>query len=149
MKKKTTIFAFLAILATFFIFYHSLKTAPESSRSSGYIVTWIMKVCANLNYTLDRETVVLLVRKGAHIFEFFMQGFFIGLAYYFGKHSFSKRIVNLLFFGLLTACVDEMLQNFIEGRAGLVSDVWIDFIGVSLAAIMYFIISAAGRKKLR
>ena len=149
MRKKTTVFTFFAILATCYIFYNSLKIAPESSAESGVIVSFIINLFSMINRKLDLATVTLLVRKAAHIFEFFMQGFFISLAYYFGKYTFSRRIVNLLFFGLLTACTDEMMQIFVSGRAGMVVDIWIDFIGVLLAAFLYFIISAAGRRKLR
>ena len=150
MKKKSLIFAILALLATGFIFYNSMKTAAESSASSGTIVNMIIDWFSHINKHLDRDTITVLVRKTAHVVEFFMQGLFISLAYYFGKYSFSKRIVYLLFWGLLTACTDELIQNFFHGRAGLVYDIWIDFIGVLLAAVLYFIITAlSGRKKLR
>ena len=93
------------------------------------------------NFTLtDIDEITFFVRKAAHFTEFFVQGLMIGLAYLFGRHKFSERFVYVLFFGLLTACSDELLQHFIEGRSDMVTDIWIDFSGVVFAVIVYYII---------
>lgn len=149
MKHKSVIFAVLAIAATCFIFHNSLQNATVSGASSGVIVNFIMREFARFGSALDRGTVTVIIRKLAHITEFFIQGFFVSLAYFFGKSKFSQRLVYVLFFGLLTACCDELIQNFVSGRSCLVTDVWIDFIGVLLAALCYFILSAlSGKRRL-
>jgi len=148
MKRKSVLFAILAIIATGYIFYNSLQTAPESSAASKGIINFLYNHLS-LYWKIDYSTLTLLVRKAAHIFEFFVQGLFISLAYLFGKNRFSKRVVYVMFFGLLTACTDELIQNFVYGRGCLVVDIWIDFIGVLLAVFLYFLISAfSGKHRL-
>ena len=147
MKHKSALFAALGAAATCFIFRNSLQNAAESSASSGVIVNFVIREFARFGSRLDSGTVTVIVRKLAHIAEFFMQGFFISLAYFFGKSKFSQRIVYVLFFGLITACTDELIQNFVSGRGSLVTDIWIDFIGVLLAALCYFVISALSGKR--
>lgn len=147
MKNKSVLFSFFALVVTAFIFYNSVQTAAESRNSSGRVVLFLMDWFARLGWRLDYNTMTVLVRKCAHITEFFVQGLFVSLAYFFGKSKFSKRVVYVAFFGLLTACVDELLQFFVDGRGSLVTDIWIDFSGVLLAVLFYFIISALSGKR--
>lgn len=137
MKNKSRVFAFLAIVATVFIFFNSLQNATKSDASSSVFVNVVIGLFPKTNI----GTVTFLVRKAAHMTEFFVQAFMIGLAYVFGKRKFTERVVYVLFFGLLTACFDELLQHFVEGRADLVTDIWIDFCGAVFATVLCFIIS--------
>lgn len=130
MKNKSCIFAFLAAAVTIFIFYNSSRNAAESSASSAIFSDFVTKFVP----FASNDTIVVIVRKCAHVTEFFLQSFMIGWAYFFGKSKFSDKIVNVLFWGLMTACTDEFIQHFSEGRADLVTDVWIDFIGTVCAA---------------
>lgn len=146
MKHKSALFAFLSILATGFIFYNSLKTSAESAASSSVIVDFIVNQFSRFNKNLDYATLTVLIRKLAHVAEFFIQSLFISLFYFFKKSKFSARAVHVMFFGLLTACTDELIQNFVYGRGSLVIDIWIDFAGVILAALFYLIISGLSRR---
>lgn len=146
MKRKSVIFAILGILATCFIFYSSLKPAQESLRTSSVVVDFLMKQFQNIGLTINYDELTVLVRKAAHIFEFFTQGLLISLAYFYGKSRFRKRVINVMFFGLLTACTDELIQLYVPGRAGMIRDIFIDFSGVMLAVFLYFIISALSKR---
>ena len=42
----------------------------------------------------------------------------------------------MLFTGLLTAFIDETIQLFVKGRAGMIADVWIDFGGMTSGALV-------------
>lgn len=149
MKHKSILFATLAIISTFFIFHNSMQNAATSEMSSSIIVDFVMHELARFGSFPDYGTVTVIIRKTAHITEFFIQSFFISIAYFFGKSKFSQRVIYVLFFGLLTACCDELIQKFVNGRGSLVTDIWIDFSGVLLAALFYFIISAlSGKRKL-
>lgn len=147
MKHRSALFAVLGIAATAFIFYNSLKPSFESAQSSSVIVDFIVEKLSGFGFRLDYDTVTLLVRKAAHVAEFFLQGIFFSLAYFFGKHKFSSRIIYVLFLGLLTACTDELIQIFVYGRGSLVADIWIDFFGVLLAGLFYFLICALSGKR--
>ena len=130
MKNKSVLFSFLAVLATAFIFYNSFQTAPESAKASGFFVDFIIRSFAAINKHLDVHTITVLVRKIAHIIEYFLQGTFISLAYFYGRGRFANKVVYVMFFGLLTANIDEYIQGYISGRGSMLIDVWIDFAGV-------------------
>lgn len=147
MKKRSLFFAISALLATAFIFYNSMQPATESSASSSLFVDFVMERLSKLNINPDTDTLTFFVRKAAHITEFFLQGMLISLAYLFGNHKFSSRMVYIMFFGLLTACTDELLQHFVSGRADLVIDIWIDFSGGLIAVLLCFFISVLYEKK--
>ena len=136
MKRKEYIFAALATAVTIFIFFNSSRTAVESSESSSFFSNWIM-----MHFPFENaDKVVYFVRKTAHMTEFFAQSLMISLHYICKRVKFPKKAVNVLFLGLLTACTDELIQHFVEGRADLVTDVWIDFCGAGLAVCVGFII---------
>lgn len=143
MKNKSQIFAFLAAAATIFIFYNSSRTAAESSAASSFFSDMVMKRFSFAN----ADSVIFFVRKTAHATEFFAQSFLICAAYFFGKSKLSEKIANVLFFGLLTACSDELLQHFVEGRADMVTDIWIDFAGTVAALAVSVALSAVFEKR--
>ena len=79
-----------------------------------------------------------------------------GAGYQLSEHFVRKpyRYIPYVFFaGLGTAFVDETIQLFSEGRAGMITDMWIDFSGVVLGtAIMllfYFVYQRIRRKKMK
>ena len=53
--------------------------------------------------------------------------------------------------GLLTAVIDETIQLFVEGRAGMIADVWIDFGGVVTGTLImlgfYAVVRSRKKKK--
>ncbi|MBQ1815177.1 MAG: VanZ family protein, partial [Ruminococcus sp.] len=91
------------------------------------------------------------IRKAAHFSEYCAIGFLsTGCAYAFCKTRPSKYTVQVLFNGLATAVCDETIQIFTPGRAGLITDVLIDFSGVLTGfavALAYFWIYRRIRKR--
>ena len=126
--KKRTIFAVLAILMTAFIFYNSAQPAVESAKTSGKITGVLFTVLSYFSVPLKADVLEVIVRKTAHITEFFIQALFIANSF---SGKYKNRIVYVLFLGLLTACTDEYIQLFFDGRGGLVSDIAIDFGGTA------------------
>ena len=127
MKRKR-FFAVMALLMTAFIFYNSAKPAVESAKSSGIIVEKVLAVLAHFGVRMDFYVLDNLIRKMAHFAEFFVQSVFIANSF---SGRYRNRIVYILFLGLLTACTDEYIQLFFEGRGGMVRDVFIDFGGTA------------------
>ena len=142
MKKKT-IYRILTILITLFIFSNSLKTAQVSSQESGRFVEILNWLLALFGKSVDSGALQTVVRKTAHILEFTLQGFLL-----FGCFSgnFRDRLIYVLFFGILTACTDEFLQLFCEGRSGQVQDIFIDFAGTCLGTCFDGAVSYIRRK---
>jgi len=143
MKKRLP-FVIGAVLVTAFIFSNSLKDATASTVSSNRIVGFFDRILNFLDINISTGFLVLLVRKSAHITEFFAQSVMIANSF---KSKYSKRIVYILFFGLLTACTDEFLQMFSDGRSAEVVDVFIDFSGCVVATVVCGIVYYFRRKK--
>ena len=53
----------------------------------------------------------------------------------------------VLFAGLLAAVIDETIQLFVEGRAGMIVDVWIDLGGVVFGSLLMLGFYALYRRK--
>lgn len=131
--KKRTMFAVLAVLVTVFIFSNSAKPAEESAKESGVFVGTLLNMLAKFGISASYGVLEVIIRKTAHITEFFVQAVFIANSF---SGKYKKRIVYVLFLGLLTACTDEYIQLFFDGRGGLVSDIFIDFGGTALATVI-------------
>lgn len=80
-----------------------------------------------------------IIRKTAHILLFFILGVLINfLVMTYGFKGFVVTILSLLYSGTV-AFFDETIQLFTSGRAGLLSDVFIDLLGAALASIFFLI----------
>lgn len=79
------------------------------------------------------------VRKFAHILLFFVLGIIIMLLLKTYGIKGSCGWAVCVMFGMAIGFFDETIQLFIKGRAGLLSDVFIDTAGVAAAAIVFFI----------
>lgn len=118
---------------TAFIFWNSARTDVQSSHSSGRIVTVLSNVLAYFGVYQDYDLMQKIVRKAAHITEFGVQAMLIANSF---SGKYKKRIIYILFLGLLTACTDEYIQLFSDGRSGLISDVFIDFSGTAAGTLL-------------
>lgn len=130
MKKKH-LSAALAVAMTAFIFWNSARPAEVSAQSSGGFVDVLLKLLSYIGVYADYDLMQKIVRKTAHIAEFALQASLIAGSF---SGRYGKRVVYILFFGLMTACTDEYIQLFSEGRAGLVTDIFIDFGGTAVGA---------------
>lgn len=134
MKKK--VFLLLAVLWTGFIFFNSLQDGKDSAVMSGFIVDIVMRIFGKAGIS-NIDTVSFIVRKAAHFTEFFIQSILISAVVRDKKYC--SVVIYVLFLGLLTACCDEFLQIFTEGRGSSVRDVFIDFGGTVCAAAVFAI----------
>lgn len=137
MKRRVP-FIIATLIATFFIFNNSLESAEVSSESSGRLVNILADILGLIRVYPHRELLVVFVRKTAHVAEFTLHGILLANCF---EMQYKRRIIYILFFGLLTACIDEYIQLFSPGRAGMVQDIFVDFagtvIGMAIAGISY------------
>lgn len=125
MKKLSLI---ITIILTLFIFSMSLISGTESGELSSGLTLQFKKIldATFVNNTIEIDALHSFVRKGAHVFEYFL----LGLAYYLTAKYWHLSILKVLFIGLVTATVDEILQSFTPGRVISAMDIFIyDFIG--------------------
>jgi len=145
---KRKIWITITIIWVAFIFYNSTRTGYESSNASGIFVNTLNFLLNKININIDLNTLSLIIRKGAHFFEYFILAIFSynivktydykkGKILYDKVSIFSYLIV--LIFCVLIAASDEFVQGFISGRARSLFDVVIDFLG-SFFAIFSIII---------
>ena len=142
--RKINIFRILAVLATLFIFSNSLKPASISSEDSGMLVGALVWILEQFGKAADYGVLQNIVRKTAHIVEFAMQGFLLLGCF---KRKISDRIIYVLFLGLFTACTDEFLQLFADGRAGQIQDIFIDFAGCVAGVLFGCIVWRVWRRR--
>ncbi|MGD9761957.1 MAG: VanZ family protein [Candidatus Izemoplasmatales bacterium] len=121
----------ISIIITLFIFSMSLVPGTESGNiSSSFSVsikTLLDSVFINNNINLD--TLHIVLRKGAHVFEYFV----LGISYFFTAKYWKLSILKVLIIGLLTATADELLQNIPIDRAASAIDIFVyDFGGFIL-----------------
>lgn len=125
MKKKLH-FIIAAILVTIFIFSNSLQDAASSTQQSDVFVDAVVNTVKDVGIDVKRSGVEHIVRKCAHFVEFAIQGLFITLCF---DVPFKKRLYRVLPAGFLTACTDEFIQLFSNGRAAMLQDIFIDTAG--------------------
>ena len=132
MNKKIIIFLFLTVLITGFIFSNSLKNSEESNRESSVIVNFIKPIIDDI-FGEDVINVNYVVRKGAHLTEFFALGLCV-----FNLIIACKKKSCMgygLFYVLMVAVSDEYIQSFSD-RTSSVKDVLIDFTGAIIGFLV-------------
>ena len=154
MQKKrrlTVLFCILTLLWICFIWFNSLKPGKESGELSAWILEFVNGIFSIISISVSH----LFIRKLAHFLEFAVLGVLLSFLIYFFfelRLSNSRKRDALLYLALptsfLVASVDETIQLFVPGRAGLFSDVMIDTSG-ALCAITVFFLSLFIRSKLK
>lgn len=129
MKKKTilrVIILLLIILWMLAVFGFSNQNGEQSSNLSREIARKIVKTEEQI------DLIEPYIRKLAHLSEYALGGMlFLGMALTF-QISDKKRMLYSFLIGIEYAIIDEVHQLFIDGRAGKVTDVLIDSVGVAL-----------------
>lgn len=121
----------LVVLWMAFIFSRSLKAADESNEESGRIVSITSEAMEKITSmpVVQTATMSHKIRKTAHFMEYALLGFIscAAFALWLGK-KYHSTLCSLVF-SFITACTDELLQTFTEGRSGSLRDVLIDIAG--------------------
>ena len=126
-----------------------MKNAEASRADSDGIVRIVEKIANKINPDNDWD-LNYIVRKGAHLFEFFVLGASATLLYFklHGKHRFALGFVFI--YAAAVAFADEFIQRF-TGRGSSIVDVMIDilgaFIGISFVLLLKLLLSY--RKKCK
>lgn len=130
-----------------FIFSNSLKSKSSSAAQSKPLEDFIKPPLNAVGVTEGTDRIAeLIIRKAAHITEFFVLTLLCVLV----LHLWGKKPKHTLWIGaslsVFAACVDETLQIF-SHRGASFTDVLIDSVGVLLAVALCFIISAIKNRK--
>ena len=141
MKKRWILVA-VSILWGLFIFSQSLNDGETSGAVSGSITAFLLQI-----FPIGEELLHTLIRKTAHFAEYFVLGTLLSCTFRsFGL--FPRRWdFSVLFLGCFWAVLDEFLQTFGPGRAGMVADVLIDSAGVLCGTLVVLVIILCKKKK--
>ena len=140
INRKIIILIVVVILATAFIFSNSLKNSQESHKDSGIIVGLVESIvdAIFLNNDLDLN---YIVRKGAHLFEFFVLGVVVMLLLLQSKNEKINKVILACIYVIAIALIDEFIQSFNDRTSSFI-DVLIDttggLIGIGLILLFYF-----------
>lgn len=151
-KKKQWIWTLLMVLYVGFIFNNSITPAIESSKQSGRVLGMVLATFRLLG--LDSAMVTEhIIRKMAHFTEYFLMGVLLWNC--LRSYMLTGKLWLVLQLWLITVIplTDETIQLFSEGRAGMISDVWLDVSGAALGSLGMFgawhLMNYIGEKKRR
>jgi len=131
-KKLAAVFCVPLLTWLYFVFSNSLKSKKASAAQSAPLQELVTPPIKSMGVSNADHVAELVVRKSAHIAEFFVLTLLCCLVLYFlGKKQKTVLALSALF-AAVTACIDETLQIFSQ-RGAAVKDVFIDLIGVVLA----------------
>ena len=148
-KRFSVIVFALTACMMIFAWGHSCFPANLSSMESNWVVNlfWKFFRLFGAQEAPDEQ----LIRKLAHYSEYTAIGaLMLSCAYSRDRFRPHRFLAYVLGAGLLTAVIDETIQLFVEGRAGMIADVWIDFGGVvtgTLIMLGFYAIVRRRKKK--
>lgn len=118
----------LTILLLLFIWGNSLQPASASDALSGGLFQHLQQFWMQVTGT-DFPVSHHMLRKAGHFSEFLLLGFFSTFTGITADSHKRRAIFPVLYFGLLSAVLDETLQYFSPGRSPQVTDLLIDHSG--------------------
>ena len=140
-RRRLAIYGCLTLAVMAFIYIMSAQNGEDSQNlSDGFLASLLGKVLERILPQLTSAGANNDIRKYAHMFEFFCLGCSSFLFFYEWLQTQSSRFFragSLAFINSwLYACTDELHQRFIPGRAGRMTDVWVDSIGVVAGVLL-------------
>ncbi len=132
------------------IFWFSSQNADESSKVSGQFTVQIINWICGIFSSIDRRQLLVFlskfVRKAAHMTEYTIFYGTLILAYWVKGLRRERLVGATMLTVFLYACSDEFHQLFVEGRAGLFSDVCI---GCSISIVISVVLCLCFRRTMR
>lgn len=127
------------------IWGHSLVPAVGSDRESLMVVDALVGRVPLLD-AMDRSALNHLVRKAAHFTEYLVLGLLVSFAARPRWREPRERLRAPLVLWLVVPIVDEAIQLFVPGRAGMLQDVLLDAGGYGCGLLVWLL--ARSRKHL-
>ena len=154
LSRRTLAWGAALLLWVGFVWGNSLVGGAASSAESGRVVTLLRPLFEATGVT-DLDLMTFAVRKCAHFSEYAVLG---GIARTFwtrvsrelgSRASSSRRRVFLagLVLTTLVPCLDETIQLFVPGRAGMITDVMIDCCGAATGVVLRYLLRPLMRAK--
>ena len=138
-KRRFIIWSIITVVIMLIIFILSAQPAVDSQEQSDFVL-WILHklgIAEGVSDSGEAFFFFVSIRKIAHMSLYFALGFAMNIAVYNVRHfrnSITESIT--LVCSYIYACLDELHQTFVPGRAGMISDTMIDLIGIVIAILI-------------
>ena len=146
LNKRQIFYLIIIIIWMIIIFIFSNQLGEQSEGTSGRVTTNIINMASNIVNieSQDKENIMQIldpiIRKLAHFTIYLIGGFLImNFANTFQTKESTKIIYSILV-GIIYAGTDELHQNFIAGRSCLITDVYIDTLGIATGVFLFLLI---------
>lgn len=127
---KRYILLALIIIWMIIIFILSSKSSVDSLNDSNFITDIIIGFLEKIfDKEFNVDIIDYIVRKCAHLFEYFVLGILVVLYLNTFNIDVKKQICISILFCVFYSLTDEFHQLFIPGRSGKILDVFVDLIG--------------------
>lgn len=125
----------ILVLYVLVIYGNSFTPASASSLESGWVLHHIQQLwsCLGLPAAQLNDH---MVRKAAHFIEYTGLGLLLTAVIKTRLWPAEKKKHIFLLLALAIPFVDETVQLFSKGRAGAISDVWLDMSGIAFGALL-------------
>lgn len=148
LRKRTFITIGVCVAWLLVIFTFSAMNATSSSNLTDEVLKVIEHIRSRsgiinnlFTYLTQNHSMFYIVRKMAHMFVFCVLQIIAFNIFRAFNHSFLKSSILSMIFVFGYACLDEFHQLFVDGRAGLFSDVIIDTIGGTIGLFTTSLVS--------
>lgn len=129
MKKIVKLLLIVIWLLVIFLFSNQ-DGSTSTSLTNGILEKYL--------FFVDSDIFFMIIRKMAHITEYFILGILI--LNFINEFKVDKKIVISILICFILASFDEFHQLFIPDRTGRLLDVFIDMIGASLGILILSLI---------
>lgn len=144
-KCKKIIYFMPSFIWMVVIFLFSNEPAEVSNQNNFFIADALRRCKIILFKYIDYNFLNFLIRKAAHITEYFI--LFMLLYFALKKTLFKNPKIKASVITVLYACTDEFHQLFVPGREGKIRDVFIDSIGLFIGLFLIYIFKFIKRYK--
>lgn len=153
-EKKYRKIGFISLLLTIawmgLIFYFSSQpgsvSSVQSSQFEGILSEIVPTTKQFFGFIKDYGLSIFSIRKLAHMFLYFILAILSYMSIYLLKGDYVLAVKSSMLIAILYASLDEIHQLYIEGRSGLLTDVWVDSIGVFMGIIVVSIVKIYKKK---
>ncbi len=133
---STALYEGFLVLWLGFIYTNSLKSKADSAAQSEPMEGVLRRLLALLGFEGDSEGIAeIVVRKAAHIFEFFVLALLLYLLIRSLGYDRRQCIALTAVLAVTAAALDETLQLF-SHRGARITDVFIDSLGILVAFLV-------------
>jgi VanZ family protein len=117
------------------IFVFSNQPGAQSNQTSSFVLRIFNHIGIDISQLIPGVDVGFIVRKIAHITEFFILALLLFDALV-EQYSIKKAALLCFLIGILYAFSDEFHQLFVPGRCASFKDIFIDSFGVLLGTLI-------------